>query len=287
MFKKISTLLLIGVAGSIALAAEHPNLPAILGSEYANAKFEEIGHADLNGVTIKQYRVTDPFGRSYAVLTDRGDWILAGRPQDPHRVIPAAVRDVFDHVFRAKPERVVEFTETNYLVDLDTGGHIGRVIIDAAGRIRGMKSPRQLKFHEEMVALDEGRNAVVAQKIRQQVKDNYGADSKIEIISPDPELEYVFNVVFTDGKGRHCEITTDTTDISSKRMQVSPESLPEPVMATVNQMFKSDKIFRTMKHTSYYYHVLDATPSGEQVALNIGVNGQVLEIHTGGARGGD
>ncbi|MDB5303767.1 MAG: hypothetical protein JWM97_1316 [Phycisphaerales bacterium] len=250
-----------------------------------NSQFHLLHSSDVNGVKVEQYSVNSQGGQSMATVTARGDLITTGVPAAASNLTPGAQETL--GLFKSPAQNVtLEHTHSYYVAVNSSANKTFVAEIDAAGRIRSIKAPEQLREDAKLNAAP----ANVADQIKKIATERFKGD-QVEGVSVATHDPGYYIVGLKNAQGRGWAILNAANDVTEYRQPVTKESLPPAVQNTINNDLKGDKIVNIESGGSRLYQVTQAVGS-EQITMLIAPNGSVEWIssrqpHHGSAQPGD
>ncbi|MDB5293767.1 MAG: hypothetical protein JWL69_5008 [Phycisphaerales bacterium] len=250
-----------------------------------NAQFHLLHSFDVNGVKVEQYSVNSAGGQSMATVTTRGDLITTGIPTSATNLTPGAQETL--GLFKSPAQNVTLEHIHGYYVAVNSGANKTFVAeIDAAGRIRSIKAPEQLREDAKL----NPAPAKVADQIKQVASQRFKGD-QVEGVSEALHDPGYYIVGLKNAQGRGWAILNANNDVTEYRQPVTRESLPPAVQNTINNDLKGDKIVNIETGGSRLYQVTQGVGT-EQITMLIAPNGSVEWIssrqpHHGSAQQGE
>jgi len=227
---------------------------------------------EVNGVQVYDVDVKAPGGTTFAQVTEYGDFLVSGAPVDG-REAPPPVREVVEGLFKETPN-VDAFVATYYYVYTRTGDKAYELRLDAAGRLLDVKT--QSSVNAEVPKKQTEAAQSEHERLVQAARSRFGEvaiTGMYEWWEASPDF-YVVNVQRDDDKG--FVIVGPGGTIYSQRMDIDTNQLPEPVVRTVDEVFRAD-IRNAQKGEQQYWQFRQ--PVGEEtLTLRIRPSGEILDI---------
>ncbi|MDB5329809.1 MAG: hypothetical protein JWP03_960 [Phycisphaerales bacterium] len=289
----------VGTVSSLGFAkdpAPAPNPGAVPANEVAaekalrhfygpQAQFHMLNKSEVNGVEVQQYTVNTAAGQGMASVTARGDLITTGRPVPATELSPGAQTTL--GLFKTPAQNVTIEMTHNYYIALNMPGNKTFVAeIDAAGRVRSIKAPEQLREDAKLTPA----TGKPAEEVRQIIARRF-KDDQIEGVSEATHDPGYYIVGLKGAHGRGWAILNTAEDITEWRQPISKEGLPPAVQNTINNEFKGDKITNIETGESRLYQVTQ-TVGSEQITMLVSPNGSVdwissRQLHQGSIHPGE
>ena len=226
---------------------------------------------DQNGVQVYDVDVKSPKGYTFARVTEYGDFMVSGAPRDAEAA-PPAVREVVEGLFK-DVNNVDAYVATYYFVYFRSGEQTYQVRLDAAGNIADIRTEKSLQtdMPAEPKKAAESEHARLAEIAQQRFGD---VEIKQMVEYPDSPGFHVVNVQRGDDQG--FVIVGPNNAIMSQRFDLDVSRLPEPIVRTVEQVFRAD-IRNAEKGEQQYWHFLQDV-GDERLVLKLRPNGDVMEV---------
>ncbi len=250
-----------------------------LARQYPDARLTKKAERDGgNGIKIFEVEVSPKSGgSSTAVVTSNGDFLDSGVPASA-KALPGPVREATEGLFKTAPSDVDSRVSTTYFVYIAANNKQYQLTLDATGRLTDIKSQKELR-EEQAASTREEITGDQHQKVAEEAHQRM-PDATIGKTYKWPEAEG-FVVVDTDEKGKKGWIILDSAnDVYAIRTDIDKGQLPQPVMATVNGLFKGDRVQGAQRGEQRYYQVRESA-GGHPLTLKIRPNGDIFDVQSG------
>jgi hypothetical protein len=263
--------------GAVELAWADPApdaMQAALLRQYPKGTFKETEVMQLNGVSVHDFEIITPSGDTFARLTPNGDFLNSGRHiKGP---LPPPVAHVVNEVLRTAPAHVQRFTATRYLVDVSTGGKTDRLIFDAVGRLRDVKTSYELAHGAEVgAAVDD---STVTSNLADLIHKDYGDNATIMSITHFPNADNFYDIEFTNEAGRPAHAVADDKEVYISRTEIDPAKLPGHVRKALDKMFNSGQIVAAYRRKVDYFQFNQTAPNGDTITYKVAGDGEVESV---------
>lgn len=268
-------------AGGAASAQAPQSVEESLRKYYPSAQYTFRDSQTLNGVTVYDVDIRTPTGNTVASLNERGEFIYMGRPARVDEA-PQAVRDAVS-IFR-QPQNFDELVVTYYYVQVAPPGREPyEVKLSGAGRVIDIRSQRQLR----RVAGDAPTGAPITPEERRRAEEQARQefrDARVTEIRRWNEAEG-FTITEVETNGRRGSVILDRQgQVVSSRIELDPDSLPEPVRRSLGETFNAD--IRQAHQSRQKHYQLRQRVGDETLSMRIHFNGDVMDVRNERA-GGD
>ena len=248
-----------------AMHAYYGNLPVQITRE------EEVG-----GVHVFDATVTKDGQTAEVSATGTGAIITAGLPIGLEALPPAARQTV--ELFRAPPTSVTqEDVQGFYISVAGPDRHPYVIAYDAAGRLRDIKSPEQLRqdvVEVQRVGDPESRH------IREVVERRFGLEKvEVDSVAFAPHDRGYFTAGFRNRDGRGWAVLNEAEDVIEWRIPMDRRDLPESVREAIEHDLRADRILSIERGASKLFKVTQ-TVHGQEIVTLLRPNGSVEWINS-------
>lgn len=264
-----------------AAAQRSKTVDRALKEQYPDAQTKVVDQQTINGVKVNEVRVQNDYGESTALVTEFGDFLLAGKPLKDGR-LPAGLDQGWSGLFRDRPRDVQAYTATFYWVNLASNDRQYRLRLDAAGRIRDIETISTSARGTDARRSDDRHEPQRAEKadsesIRQIVERRYEAP-KIDGIYRVEGLEGFYQVDYRTDQGPAKVILNEDGIVYLENEKIDQKDLPRPVAETVERLFQGGKIANVSRGTSDFYEFSQSPGGSDQIVIKMRPNGEIMDV---------
>lgn len=279
--KNLRTVLAVAIvtAGTFSLntstaIARNRTIDKALKQQYPDAETKITNQETINGVKINEVRVTTDYGQSTALVTEHGDFLLAGKPLKDGK-LPVRVDESLSDLFRERPQNVQAFSQTAYYVTTEVGDKPYRIRLDATGRVRDVSSAEEIRRERS----GEARKAStdIAETITRRIEKS-DESAKVQGVYEVDESRGFYQVDLQGEDGPRKIIMNEDGVVLLENEQIQVKDLPEPVRESVERVFQSGKITRVSRGTSDFFQFEQPLAQGDPLVIKMSPSGDILDI---------
>lgn len=229
-----------------------------------------IGGYDIDGIRIFDAAVNRGGLEARATLTSNGEYITMGVPE-PLSALPPGAQDTIA-LFKGPAVSIIREDIHAYWATIRSGNREFVVRLDAAGSIRDIKAPEQLR---EDANLPHAR----AEHVRHitDLTASRFAGIQVEGVFEAIHDPGYFMVGFRAPQGHGWAIINRDSDVTEWRFPIARESAPEAVRRGLERELHGDRVIHLAQGAERLYHVTEMV-AGEPVSMLIKPDGAVQWI---------
>jgi len=257
---------------NVAQAARDPDVNKTLQRAYPDTRTEITGNETINGVKVYNVNVTDKRGTSSAQVTEFGDFLNMGVPQQEKTYVKQ-IQSSVGKMFPGAVNDVQVFRSTTYLIDAPVEGQKGQtyqIRIDPVGRVIDIKDAKAMAADrpKERKQVDDA----VAKKLEQIARDRYvGKEKELQRVT-ESDIEGFYEVDF---KGAAVTLN-EQGQILQIREDLMGKDMPLPVRETTDQLVKAAS--RAQRVEQEYLQFTQPGKKGDQVVVKMRPDGDIINV---------
>jgi hypothetical protein len=253
----------------------HELAEKVLREKYAGvAQVHILDSFEVNGVKVFNAAIVcEGIGEAKTSITATGEILTAGLPQPLNGLPPLALETA--RLFKTPATAVArEDIQAYYFEVKGPGGLPFNVELDAAGRIRDIKSSQEI-FED---ALEEKQGGPMHRRMTEVALRRFPGIVISNIYKAKHDPGY-YHVSFSENGRRGWAIMNPENDVTEWRIPLHHDKVPVAVVATIEHELRGNKVADVQVGGSRVYQIKQLV-AGEQIVMLVKPNGTVDWINT-------
>ena len=262
---------LCATGASTVQAARDPDVNKTLQRAYPDTRTEIAGSETINGVKVYNVNVSDKRGASSAQVTEFGDFLSMGVPQQEKSYVKQ-IQNSVGKMFQGAANDVQVFRSTTYLIDAPVEGSKGQtyqIRIDPVGRVVDIKDAKEMAVKpKDKKQADEA----TSKKLEQIARDRYvGKEPQLQRVT-ESDVEGFYEADF---KGAAVTLN-DQGQILQIREDMMGKDMPLPVRETTDKLVKAAS--RAQRVEEEYIQFTQQSNKGDQIVVKMRPDGDIINV---------
>jgi hypothetical protein len=262
------------VSTGSAQSKRDPDVQKTLERAYPGAQTQVTGTETINGVKVFNVNVANKQGASNAQVTENGDFLYYGVPQQEKAYVQSIQQNV-GQMFQGKAGDVQLYRSTSYLIDAPVQGQKGQtyqIRIDPVGRVVDIIDAKKAGDQQKQSGERKKADDATAKKIEQIARDRYaGKERELQRVTESDvpgfyEADFKGIAVTANEQGQILRVRED----------MMGKDMPLPVRVTTDQLVKAAS--RAQRVEEEYLQFTQQSESGNQVVIKMRPDGDILDV---------